>query len=118
MLFPILYMISDFLIDQKTELARLDKLFKKAESEDRRAEIKEQQEYIFNQGLQALRRHEHEIPSCVWIYYLGKGPRPSMDLVSKELQGIHGMRRKTNRQIAYAVVAFLVTVLSLLAIFF
>lgn len=113
---PLCYMISDFLLDSKTELDRLNKLYKKASSSESRTEIKEQQGYIFNQGLQALRRHEYELPNCVRQYYLGNGPKPTMDQISQELKNMSGMHRKINRTISYAVVAFLVTVLFLLAI--
>lgn len=111
------YIITDFLIDQKAELRRLDKLYRKAKTEDRKAEIKEQQTYIYNQGLQAMQRHSYEIPSCVKKYFLGTGSKPSLDMVSQELQNIHGMRRRTNRRVAYFIVASFIIVLTFIAIF-
>ncbi len=118
MIFPliILYSISDFLLDQKASLTKLDKLFKKAKSEDRRTEIREQQEYIFNQGLQALRRHECELPNCIRQYFLGNKPKPETDQIVQESHEICEMHRKINRTISLA--AFLITVLFLLAILF
>lgn len=112
------YLITDFLIDQKAELRRLKALYRKAQTEDRKAEIKEQMTYIYNQGLQAMKRYSYEIPSCVKNYFLGTGSKPSINLVSKELQSIHGMRRKANRQVTYGIVVFLVVALTFIAIFF
>lgn len=88
------YMISDYLLDQKAELDRLDKLYEKATSEDRRAEIKEQRAYIYNQGLQALRRHKSELPDCVRQYYLFDGPKPTVEQMSRGLKRIHQEHQK------------------------
>lgn len=120
MIFPliVLYGIFDFLLDSKAELARLNKLFKKAKSEDRRAEIREQREYVYNQGLQALRRHERELPKCVRDYYLGFRGKPSMDEISSELQQMNYGDDRFNKRIIRAVVIAIITVLCLINLFF
>lgn len=119
MIFPliVLYGIFDFLLGSKAELARLDKLFKKAKSVDRRAEIREQQEYIFNQGLQALRRHEHELPQSVRKYFLNNGPKPTMEQVSQELQKMNYSDSKFNKRTIKGVVVATIVIFTLIALF-
>lgn len=105
-------------MDQKDELNRLDGLHKKAKTQDRRMEIKEQQEYIFNQGLQALRRHERELPHCVRAYYLGSREKPSMDEISSELQKINYSDYKSDKRVIKGVVIATIIVLTVIALFF
>ncbi len=113
MIFPLMYNVSDFLLDQKDHLNRLDALYKKATTEARRIEIQEQREYIYNQGLQALRRYSGQLPDSVRQYYLEDEARPETDQIVQESHDISEMHRKSNRTISCAVVAFLVIVLFL-----
>ena len=111
------YKIYDFLLDQKEELAMLEKKLKECKSEERIAEIKRQQCYLFNQGLCALRRYDREVPGCVREYFLGSAEKPSVEKISEELQKIIVNYPQINRKIAYVTVAVIFTFLFLIAIF-
>ena len=118
-LLPILYMISDFLMDQKEKLDRLDSLHKKARNSDWRAEISEQRQYAYNQALQALRRHEREIPNCVRGYFLGNSKKPGMDEITSELQKMNRYGNyKFNKRVIKGVLITVMAILLLLALFF
>jgi len=115
---PMLYKASDFLLDQKSELDRFDDLRRKARTESQKAEIREQQEYLYNQGLRAINRFDREIPSSVKSYYLGNAERPSMEKVSEELREITVDYGKINYRIAYIIVAVVLSSLFVSAILF
>lgn len=117
MIFPMMYMISDFLLDQKEELDRLDRLYKRAPNAEKKAEIREQREYIYGQGLQALRRHEHELPNCVRQYYLGNSLEPTVDQITQELKKIHGGYKRFPREMVTVTLVILITLFTILAIF-
>lgn len=111
------YMITDFLLDQKKEMARIDKLCGKIENIDRRLELKEHKQYIYNQGLQALRRNEDKIPECVKTFFLLDGPEPTVDEVMTELKGLHTSASIGPKRLGYWLIVIIVIVLTLLAIF-
>ena len=113
---PILYKINDFLMDQKNELDKFDMLRRKAKTESRKAEIREQQEYLYSQGLQALHRYHREVPPSVKGFYLGNRKKPSTQKISKELEKIVVNYRQINRKVAYITVAILFTILFVIAI--
>ena len=110
------YKIYDFLIEQKNELSNLEKELRECKSEERIAEIKRQQTYLYNQGLCAMHRYERELPSCIKAYYLGNAEKPSMEKISAELQKIVVDHRTINRNIAYVTVAIIFTILFVMAI--
>jgi len=119
MISPILYTISDFLMDQKEEIKRWERLCRRAGTAEKKTEIEEQKSYAYNQGLQALRRHERELPNCVRRFYLGNGPKPSMAQVSQELQKMnHYSDYKFNRRVIKAAVIATIAILFLLTLFF
>ena len=116
MIFPfvILYSISDFLMDQKDELVRLDRLYKKRKD----SEIKKQQEYVYRQGLEALSRHREKTPKCVKDYYLGVRKKPEMDQISQELQKMNYSDYQFTKKLIRIIVMVVITLMTILAIFF
>ncbi len=115
MIFPIiLYTISDFLLDQKKEIKRLDSLNKKVKNPDRKAELREQKTYLYNQGLQALRRHEDRVPDCVKTHFLVDGPKPTINEIVKEFKD----RRRVNYKLIRIIILASIFVLTILAIIY
>ena len=110
------YDIHNFLIDQKCELHNLSVMRKKAKGQSEREEIKRQQTYLYNQGLDAMRRYERELPNCIKAYYLGNAEKPSMEKISAELQKIVVDHKTINRNISYVTVAIIFTILFVIAI--
>jgi len=108
------YDIHNFLIDQKCELHNLSVMRKKAKGQSEREEIKRQQTYLYNQGLDAMRRYSRETPSCVKSYYLGNKSKPTSQEISKELSEINVNYGKINHRIAYIFVASVMALLFLL----
>jgi len=105
-------------MDQKEKLDRLDSLHKKARDSDWRAETQEQREYAYNQGLQALRRHETEIPACVREYYLGNAKKPTMNEISFDLQRMNRYSDyKTSKRIIKVAVIITMVILLLFTLF-
>ena len=64
-------MIVDYLLDTKGEVEVWRGKAEKAKRRDSREEAREMAAYAYNQGLQALRRWERQVPRCVKDYYLG-----------------------------------------------
>lgn len=111
------YMISDFLLDTRKEMARIDKLSAKTQDIDRRQEFQEQRLYLYNQGLQAMRRNEHRVPECVKDYFLAGGQEPTMDDVMTELKDIHTSSSMGPKKLVYWLIVLIVIILTVLAIF-
>lgn len=111
-IFPISYMISDFLLDQMREIQRLEKLSKKTKDSDKKAELREQKTYLYNQGLQALRRYEGKVPECVKEYFLRNGKKPAIEEIVKEFKD----RRRVNYKLIRIVIAALIVLLTILAV--
>lgn len=113
--FIVLYTISDFLMDQKKEIARLERirLHKKKTDPDRYQEIKEQQQYLYNQGLQALRRYEDKVPDSVKTYFLTGKKEPAMGEIAKESKDKRRMNYKLIRIIILASI-FVLTILAII----
>lgn len=111
---PLLYTVIDFLLDQKREIARLERkrLLKRKTDPGRSLEIKEQQQYLYSQGLQALRRHEDRVPDCVRTHFLADGSRPTIDEIAKELKD----KRRMNYKLIRIIVVALIIALTILAI--
>lgn len=112
--FIFLYSISDFLIDQKDELVKFDRIYK----ERKDSEIKDLRKYIYNQGLQALRIHERKLPKCIKDYYLGLRGKPEMDQISKELQKMNYSDYQFTGKLVRIIVMVVITLMTILAIFF
>ena len=110
------YRIYDFLIDQKGELNNLEKELRECKSEERIAEIKRQQTYLYNQGLRAMRRYSRDVPDSIKSYYLGNAEKPSLEKISGELRKIVVDHKTINRNISYIMFAIVFTILFLMAI--
>ena len=68
---PMLYTTTDFLIDQKEQIEKLEKQLKKTPNENRRALIKSQIAIYYQEGLEVLARFEHDIPKSTKDYFMG-----------------------------------------------
>jgi len=110
------YKIYDFLLDQKSEIDKIEKELRECKSEERIAEIKGQQTYLYNQGLRAMSRYSRDVPDSIKSYYLGNAEKPSLEKISGELQKIVVDHRTINRNIAYVTVAIIFTILFVIAI--
>ena len=116
---PILYLISDYLMDQKDSLNRLDVLHKRTHNSDKRREIQEEKKYLYDQGLRVLHcRHREKIPTCIKAYYLGTTKKkPSMDEINSELRRINRYRDyKLNLRVIRGVVITIMAILLLFAL--
>jgi len=109
------YSISDFLIDKKKEIKRLERLYRKSNSQNK-PEIREQIEYAYRTGLYACNRFRREIPDCVRKYFLGYRKRPAQDEITSEIQEINWSRNyQLIQRIVRITTIVIVTILTILA---
>jgi len=114
-----LYTATDFVIDEKKEIERLGKLYKKASSPEEQAEINEQIAYVYSQGLSACYRFKREVPECVRAYYLGSREKPSVDEITSELQKINYYSGyKFNKRVIKGVIIATIIILTVIALCF
>ena len=112
---PILYTVSNFLMDQKDSLKRLDAK-KRAHNSSKHMEIQEQKEYLYNQGLQALHRHRTKIPTCVRTYYLDNAREPSINEINSELRKMNRYRDYKFKRVIRIMVISIFAILLLFAL--
>lgn len=110
----ILYTITDFLLDERKEIEKLEKLHKKTRSPERQAEIKEQIQHIYSKGLHACNGYKREIPDCVKEYFLGNREEPTLDEMIKGFKG----RKPLNYKLIQAIVMTIIVIATILAIAF
>jgi hypothetical protein len=111
--FPVLYMAFEFLLDQKELVAK----FMKAAKKRRNKELKKLSAYNYELGLQALRRWESQIPSCVKLYYLGKAQKPTTEQIISELQKMNHSDNGFIEKVVKGTVIAAITILTLIALF-
>ncbi len=83
------YSVSDFLISLKQEIKKLQELYQKSNSPEKRIEIKEQIEWTYKRGLHCCIRFKREVPTCVRKYFLGCRGRPNMNEILSEIQELN-----------------------------
>ena len=82
--FQVKYLLTDFLIDQKKACMRLEKRKIKTGDKYKKEEIQEEINYLYGQGLQALRYNSKVVPQCVKTFYLSGGLEPGLDKINSE----------------------------------
>ena len=110
----ILYTITDFLIDERKEIEKLERLYKKARSPERQAEIKEQIQHTYSKGLHACNGYKREVPNCVKEYFIGSREKPTSDEIRKGFKG----GKPLNYKLIQVIVTALIVIGTILAIAF
>jgi len=111
-------MITDFLMEEKGRILKLEKELKGVKSESRKGLIKAQIAVYFQEGLEALARFEQDTPKSVRDWFLGyRKNKPGFDEISSEMVGKRTADRRLDSKLVYIALAIAIGVLSVLYFF-